>query len=102
MVICSLRPSAFFVACPHSQFLGGARTTGCEPFHQDVTLDIDEGTAELLKKPTDGKMRLNRYCWFIHTTRKHTAEKPRIRIVILLEEPVAPELRKWSILAPDG
>lgn len=54
-----------------------------------VTLDIDEGTTELLERLIQGKTRLNRYCFFLNTTRKHSPERPRFRIVILLEEPIA-------------
>ena len=48
-----------------------------------VTLDCDEMTPELFSDIFEGQNAICEYEFFAHTTRKHTAEHPRIRIYIL-------------------
>lgn len=56
-----------------------------------VTFDIDEGTPALLDNLEVGLSDLCKYEFFIYSTRKHTAAKPRVRVVIPLAEPVDAE-----------
>lgn len=61
-----------------------------------ITLDYDEikdfrGLYEVLKT------KLKHVAWAFHTTHSYTAEKPRIRLILPLDEPVsASDYRKYS------
>lgn len=86
----------------HGFWLGGPSVDGRRKnvslrYRTVVTLDLDEGTAELVALLKAGKTRLNKYCFLIHSTRKHTSAKPRLRIVIFLKEPIA--IEKYHPLA---
>ncbi len=56
-----------------------------------VVLDIDTATFDLLDKIEMGLTALSDFEFFAYSTRKHTAIKPRLRVVILLEKPISVE-----------
>lgn len=55
-----------------------------------VTLDWDYARPDFVESARQGLV-LPEYEWFIHSSRRHTPEKPRLRMVILLKEPVSQE-----------
>ncbi len=56
-----------------------------------ITLDIDRATPDIFADLIEGKADLNQYEFFLHTTRKHRSDAPRIRIVILCSRRVTPD-----------
>jgi putative DNA primase/helicase len=56
-----------------------------------ITLDFDYATPEFLKLAEDGDA-LRRTAYFIHSSRSHTPEKPRFRMVIPVNEPIPNDL----------
>lgn len=56
-----------------------------------VTLDFDYPTREYFEAVRTGKAGIP-WRYFIHTSRSHTPEKPRFRLVMILNEPVDNEL----------
>lgn len=56
-----------------------------------VTLDFDYATPEYLRSICDGEI-MTGYEWFLHTSRRHTEEKPRFRLFVILSEPVPNDL----------
>jgi predicted P-loop ATPase len=76
----------------HGFWLGGPSTDGRRrlasiKYRSVITLDLDDVTSELYEAIRGERTRLNKYCFIVHSTRKHTPEKPRLRIVIFLTEP---------------
>lgn len=60
--------------------------------HRDlITLDCDEITADILEDIKLGTSPLCRFEFFAHTTRKHQAESPRLRIFLLTTRPALPD-----------
>ena len=57
-----------------------------------LSFDIDAGHWRILADVMDGLSPICDYEWVLHTTRKHTPEKPRWRLYALLDEPVTREL----------
>lgn len=69
-------------------FLGGTVEEGRRKRSQIksralITLDCDEITAATLESIKSGRNAICRFEFFAHTTRKHTPEKPRLRIYLL-------------------
>lgn len=52
-----------------------------------ITLDFDYATPEFLDDIKAGKI-LPGHAFFVHSTRRHTDEKPRVRMVIALAQPL--------------
>lgn len=68
------------------KLLGGRRKTGCVQSREIITLDIDNipcGGAE----PVLNKLRTGNVAWLVYSTRKHTPEAPRLRVLIPLSRP---------------
>ena len=66
---------------------GGRRKKDCVLSRSAVTLDMDYGTEDILDEIemfTDMRM-------FVYSTHKHTKEKPRLRLIILLKREVTPD-----------
>lgn len=66
---------------------GGVRRVGSIKERWLITLDIDECNPGHVFDIQAGMTELSGYEFFVYSTRKHTAEKPRIRIIIPLAEP---------------
>lgn len=62
----------------------GIRRTGSVKFRSLITLDADYAAEDFI----DGVRLFADYSWFIYSTHKHTAEKPRLRLVIPLSREV--------------
>lgn len=56
-----------------------------------ITLDCDEITPDILEDIRIGVNPICRFEFVLHSTRKHQATKPRIRIFLLCESPVEPD-----------
>lgn len=56
-----------------------------------ITLDLDYATPDFLEELLGGRI-MPGLEWFLHTSRRHTSEKPRIRLFIFLEKPVPNDL----------
>jgi len=56
-----------------------------------LSFDFDYATPEFLQTLTDGGV-MTGYEWFLHTSRRHTDEKPRFRLFVFLSEPVPNDL----------
>lgn len=56
-----------------------------------VTLDLDYATPEFLRSLTEGEV-CTEWEWFMHSSRRHTEEKPRLRLFVILAEPVPNDL----------
>lgn len=78
----------FWVGGP---FVDGSRKNTSLKRRDVLTLDLDAVNSELIDDLKSGKSRLCRFCFFVHSTRNHTPEKPRVRIAIILKEPTTPE-----------
>lgn len=73
--------------------VNGARGKGCVTERTAITLDLDEG--EIFT--ADCVQRKCKYHYFLHSTRKHTKEHPRYRLIIPLSQPV--EAKDYELLA---
>jgi hypothetical protein len=82
------RETGFFLA---GTSIDGRRRSASIEKRTLITLDIDNISAEDFEELTDGFAPLCKYHWFVHSTRKHSAEKPRIRIVIPIKKPISPD-----------
>jgi hypothetical protein len=60
-------------------------------FRSIVNLDIDYASSDELSELFYGLSPLCDRRFFLHSTRKHTTEKPRLRIIIPLLKPISPE-----------
>ncbi len=47
-----------------------------------VVFDLDYVTVEQLEAIREGETPISKYAWFMHTTRSHCPEKPRVRMII--------------------
>lgn len=56
-----------------------------------VTLDVDECSQAHVFDMECGLMELSKYEFFAYSTRKHTPEKPRLRVIIPLDSPCEAE-----------
>jgi predicted P-loop ATPase len=56
-----------------------------------VTLDFDYATPEFLLDLISGEIQTE-WEWFLHTSRRHTSQKPRFRIFVFLSDPVPNDL----------
>jgi putative DNA primase/helicase len=56
-----------------------------------LTLDLDELTPEQFARIMAGETGLHKYEMLGHTTRSHSPETPRLRLVLSLKRPVTPE-----------
>jgi len=74
-----------------TQIEGQRRNRGSGLPSDMVTLDLDYATPEYLRSLLDGEVATE-WEWFLHTSRRHTAEKPRVRLFIFLSEPVPNDL----------
>lgn len=70
-----------------TQVEGGKRNRGSGRPSDMITLDFDYATPEFFQSIID-KARCSEWCWFIHTSRRHTPEKPRFRLFIFLAAPL--------------
>ena len=66
---------------------GGRRKKACVEYRTIITLDIDHAVPGVIEQI---EMLYNYRC-FIYSTHKHTAENPRLRLVIILSRPVSPD-----------
>ena len=66
---------------------GGRRKKDCVEYRIIITLDIDHAVPGVIEQI---EMLYNYRC-FIYSTHKHTAENPRLRLVIILSRPVSPD-----------
>ena len=66
---------------------GGRRKKDCVEYRTIITLDIDHAVPGVIEQI---EMLYNYRC-FIYSTHKHTAENPRLRLVIILSRPVSPD-----------
>ena len=55
-----------------------------------IVLDLDYVTPEQLESIRNGDAPINAFYWFMHTSRAHCPEKPRVRIVVYLDREVDP------------
>ena len=46
-----------------------------------IMFDVDEAKASLFFELIEGRHALSKLCYLIHTSRKHTLEKPRFRVI---------------------
>lgn len=67
----------------------GRRAASNIKFRDYLTLDIDNDKLGLLWRLILGTTWLSGYRWVLHTTRKHTPENPRFRLIIFLSEPIS-------------
>jgi putative DNA primase/helicase len=70
---------------------GGVRRIGSIQERWVVTLDVDECTMAHVFDLKSGASELSEYEFFVYSTRKHTPEKPRLRIILPLEKPCEAE-----------
>lgn len=56
-----------------------------------VVLDLDNISHDQLDDIRGGLAEVNAYAWFMHTTRSHTPEKPRARMIIPASRLMSPE-----------
>lgn len=66
---------------------GGRRKKDCVEYRTIITLDIDHAVPGVIEQI---EMLYNYRC-LIYSTHKHTAENPRLRLVIILSRPVSPD-----------
>ncbi|MEM0950390.1 MAG: virulence-associated E family protein [Pseudomonadota bacterium] len=69
-------------------FEDGTRKKSSLMFRSMVCLDIDECTPEQFKAVKAGEVLISRYAQFYYTTRSHTPEKPKFRLVLPLTEEI--------------
>lgn len=74
-----------------TQVDGPVRNRGSGLPSDMLTFDFDYATPEFLQSLLDGE-RLPDKEWFLHTSRRHTAENPRFRMFVFLDEPVPNDL----------
>lgn len=74
-----------------TQIEGKVRNRGSGLPSDMVTLDFDYATPEYLASLLNGEVQTE-WEWFLHTSRRHTEEKPRFRLFVFLSEPVPNDL----------
>lgn len=67
---------------------GGRRRKNSITERDIITIDIDECAPELFQLIEDGILEIANYEFVAHTTRKHTAKAPRVRLNFPLSKPV--------------
>lgn len=67
---------------------GGSRKADAIKERTVLTLDLDKIDATTLFELQEGTHEFCRYEFFLHTTRGHTPEKPRVRLTLLASTPV--------------
>lgn len=67
---------------------GGRRATAAIQWRYVITFDIDDAPADIVERLELGLTGLSGYEWAAHSTRKHTPDKPRLRITIPLAKPL--------------
>ncbi len=67
---------------------GGRRKMNAIQERDVLTFDLADSNPEQLEDLTMGMSGISEYEWYAHTTRSHTAESPRLRIYLLLSEPI--------------
>jgi putative DNA primase/helicase len=67
---------------------GGQRRKKAISERDIITIDIDDCLPELYELIRDGILEIANYEYVAHTTRKHTAKAPRVRLNFLLAKPV--------------
>ena len=73
--------------------VNGARGKGCVTERTAITLDLDEGDIFTLENV---KTKCH-YKYYLHSTRKHSKENPRYRLIIPLTKPV--QAKHYELLA---
>jgi predicted P-loop ATPase len=69
---------------------GGKRKKDSVEHGRLITLDIDNATPAFMEQLLAGDV-LPEWTLFAHTTRSHTPENPRVRIVLLAHKPIQPD-----------
>ncbi len=77
---------AGFVMCAH--FRDGLRKGHCQQHRSVLAYDLDNVTPEQLDDLRSGLTPISRYHWFMHTTRSHCPERPRVRLFVFLSRNV--------------
>ncbi len=72
-------------------FKDGKRKSANQENRTVLTYDMDFITVEQLETLRSGMAPICAYHWFMHTTRSHCPEKPRVRIFVFLSRPVGPD-----------
>lgn len=67
----------------------GRRAADAIRYRSVITLDSDEVPAKILDHLQEGLTGISGYEFVVHSTRKHTPDKPRLRIAIPLKKPIA-------------
>lgn len=70
---------------------GGRRGNKSIHARRIVTFDMDDCPPGVLADLTERRTGIAPYTFVVHSTRKHTAEKPRLRITFLLDDEIAAE-----------
>jgi putative DNA primase/helicase len=78
------RIAGWMIRCPIS---GGKRTKDSVEPGRLITLDIDKATPDFAERLLAGKV-FKGYTLIAHTTRSHTPENPRFRIILLAHKPI--------------
>ena len=71
-------------------FKDGVRRGYNQRYRTGIVFDLDYVTVEQLDAIKDGETPVARFAWFMHTTRSHCPEKPRVRMIV-------PTSRKMSL-----
>lgn len=71
---------------------GGKRSNLNVSSRDILAFDLDECEPSVLESLLDGSSPACRYEWFLHSTRKHTPEAPRVRLYVLAADPVPREV----------
>ena len=79
------RIAGWMIRCPIS---GGKRTKDSVEPGRLITLDIDKATPEFAERLLAGKV-FPGWTFIAHTTRSHTPENPRFRIILLADKPIS-------------
>jgi hypothetical protein len=82
------KKSGFFLG---GTSIDGRRRSSSIDQRSVVALDVDTCTPEQLKRIRRGYGPIAEYDWVMHSTRKHTPQKPRVRIIVPLRESVTAE-----------
>jgi hypothetical protein len=82
------KKSGFFLG---GTSIDGRRRSASIEQRSVVALDVDTCSPLELKRIRRGYGPISEYTWVMHSTRKHTAEKPRVRIIVPLRESVDAE-----------
>lgn len=81
------RVAGWMIRAPIS---GGKRTKDSVEPGRLITLDIDNATPQFMEDLLAGEV-FRGYTLFAHTTRSHTPENPRVRVVLIATTPIDPD-----------